>query len=391
VIHFSLRILANGALLPSRRTPPLPDTASVLEQIDRLAASPLKEIAERLRKDLSDAEASTRSGHTAAADFILVYNRVKELLAGLPSSFGQRFFFDAALIQALSETWSSTAVKIPQMVIPRPAAVSATDGMALSEDERTGQRIFFMMIPGRDDLADIDLRTYPFMCHELVHVLLFKVNGVFTKAFESELDEYVRKLRLSSAADRGIARNRSKEAAARIEKLWRPTPNHKNWSHELAIDVIALWTTGPAYLDAYRNAIEVDTVQPYEVVQTHPPHAVRVQAMIHASKELGWPIQALEGKLAGWKKAFRTTNPYASAANQEVILAGVRAALSTCQTLRLPKCTPDRLKETKALIHRGETPSFGMDVIWSAWIKSASPHYDEWEADFIAGLLGLIR
>jgi hypothetical protein len=55
-----------------------------------------------------------------------------------------------------------------------------------------------------------------------------------------------------------------------------------------SMDVIALWTAGPAYLATFQDTLEDEELNPYQVGQSHPPYEVRANALIDASKRLGW-------------------------------------------------------------------------------------------------------
>lgn len=153
--------------------------------------------------DIEETEASARAGYTPAQQLAALVERTEELVATLPATFGSRFLFDAAMIQSLSESWSST-VKLPGMIIPKPARVWAVHGAAISEGRDNGQRLFFMMIPGADDLTDVDLRTYAFMCHELAHVILFKDDSAFRERFQAELETHLRRIRLTQRQTRAL-------------------------------------------------------------------------------------------------------------------------------------------------------------------------------------------
>lgn len=176
-----------------------------------------------------------------------------------------------------------------------------------------------------------------------------------------------------------------------IEAFWQPTPNHENWAHELANDVIAVWTAGPSYIDTYLAAIESERARPYELVQSHPPHFVRVTAMSYAAARMGWSAQRLTDKLNDWQRTSRPTNQYAAAANRDLIQSCTNAALSACEHLLLPKCSSAFLEDLKNLIRRNEVPSFGIEAICASWLKAADQNYSAWEEKTIEQMQQLIR
>ncbi len=365
-------------------------TTAILQRIESLLSSPLTAIAQRLKQDIVETEASVGAGHTPPQHLALLIEMTEGLVASLPASFGPRFFFDAAMIQALSDSWSGV-VRLPQMIIPKPAKVWAVHGTAISDGRTHGQRLFFMMIPGTDNLADVDLRSYAFMCHELAHIILFKDDKPFTERFGAELDKHMRRIRFSSGADKGSARLRAKNTMDKIETFWRPTPNHQNWAHELANDVIAVWTAGPPYIDTYLAAVKSEDTRPYELVQSHPPHFVRATAMSYAAGRLGWSAQGLKDRLDKWQKGFRPTNQYAAAANQDLMLGCTNAALSACDQLLLPKCSSAFLDEVKKLVRRDDVPSPGIEAICASWLKSGDRDYSVWEEKTIERMRQFIQ
>ena len=67
-----------------------------------------------------------------------------------------------------------------------------------------------------------------------------------------------------------------------------PSPNHFDWSHEIAADMIAFWTCGPAYVAALFDVLEYDGLNPYKIGPGHPPYEVRANALLYAGESLGW-------------------------------------------------------------------------------------------------------
>src|SRR5712691_5868169 len=122
--------------------------------------------------------------------------------------------------------------------------------------------------------------AYPFLTHELGHNALFKYDKVFPQSFWPVLEQVTNGLLRQSLADKGAARSRARDTVTLIRQLWSPTANHYNWAHEIAMDVIALWTTGPAYLATFHDILEDEELNPYLVGQSHPPYEIRANALI---------------------------------------------------------------------------------------------------------------
>ena len=64
--------------------------------------------------------------------------------------------------------------------------------------------------------------------------------------FHPHLEEFISKLKIMSISDRGLAKIQSQATIDEIDTKWR----NSKWVEELAIDVIALWACGPAYLSS---------------------------------------------------------------------------------------------------------------------------------------------
>lgn len=55
------------------------------------------------------------------------------------------------------------------------------------------------------------------------------------------------------------------------------TPDHKNWVHEIAADLIALLIFGAAYLACFEDVLEDAALNPYGVAPE--PSAVRMHSL----------------------------------------------------------------------------------------------------------------
>jgi hypothetical protein len=253
--------------------------------------------------------------------------------------------------------------------------------------------------PGQDSPDDIDLLDYPFLFHELGHDLLNRPGCRFAENFVGELTRIVGRWRLRSIADRGASKTKAMNTIDRTESLWTPAPDQRDWAHELAVDVIGLWTGGPAYLDSFRRAIEEYQFNPYKMVAHHPPYGVRAAALDGTAERLGWGTRAggLRGIMEGWRRDGRKLgkdNTYATYADPDIVAACVGCALATCQDFVLPRCDQARLNRVAEMVQKGVIPNFGMDLLLAAWTvaqdqdENARPR---WEGEVIPALLGSIQ
>ena len=59
------------------------------------------------------------------------------------------------------------------------------------------------------------------------------------------------------------------------------------WAHELAFDILSVWTCGAAYLACFTDYLDHERPNPYLIEPTHPPYSVRAEALIKAARHLG--------------------------------------------------------------------------------------------------------
>lgn len=186
----------------------------------------------------------------------------------------------------------------------------------------------------------------------------------------------------------------SERIRQQIQTYWQPTPNHEDWAHEIAMDLTALWTCGPAYLAALIDEMDQDQAQPFLLTQEHPPNAVRVDALILACERLGWKQEAVELRRISdrWlrsRHAGQINNRYVTLTDSDLIAGCVECALATCQHHSLPMCNQETVTQIKNKITRNETPDWGTDLIIAAHLKFEldKANYHLWEQAIIRNLL----
>lgn len=370
------------------------DIAALDQRLLGLRDSPIGGIADKLRQDLAFAQIAADAGLTCTNGVAELARWIQFLLNQLPNTFGDRFDFDSLLIKAIAQSWEAGGAKIPNSIIPKPADMWGHEGTLMpSENRDNAHRLFFVLTPGADEIAHIDLLDYPFLCHELGHTLLFLNGEEFANSFEAGLKRFTNTLRLSSTADRGAALERAKRVIGEIEQFWTPTAHQRNWAHELAVDVIAVWTCGPAYLAAYAAEIDKPDVVPHEIVPTHPPHAVRVAALIEMATQLGWGNRTpdLQRISLTWnsRSVRERNNRYVALTHKHLIQAGITAAMETCRKLALPQCTAGTLASVEKAVKRGEPLPFGLALLWGAWAvwQNDPDSYEDWQGRLVRDLL----
>ena len=339
-----------------------------------------------------EVQASAEAGFTSPENVKHFAIYISFVLESLPIRFGDRFDFDAQLLNALAEECSQGGVRLSNMLIPKPTGSWGHQTIAMpSADGKSTHVIDVIHMPGEDEIDDIDMLDYGFVAHELGHNLLFKQAEPFCEAFTQVLDPLLNGLQRQTLSLQGSSKQIAIGTIDWIRKYWTPSANHFNWAHEIAVDVIALWICGPAYLSALQDVMEHSDLNPYKLGQSHPPYEVRAKSMIEAATQLHWPnyiggFQDLidQWPTTGWAKD--KTNLYAACADVRLIHGSVSAALETCRSLALPLCTPFRIEKVQGKLRRHETLDLGTEIIIAAWLfrtQTDEAGYVAWERDAI--------
>jgi len=390
--------------MPRRDAPKRDLVAEALAAIQPLKQSVLAEIARQLENDLLAASEAHRAGQLRTPELMGIAAYVRTIARSLPSSFGRRFGFDAAQIRAMSADWGDRDL-FSLMIVPRyhddwghaslymPTVVTKT----LAGDQQV-HMIDLILLPGPDQIDQIDLLSYPWLAHELGHNLMFRHDRHLIPAVSEDLDAIVRKLRLAAIPDRGRARAGSERAVQELTQFWRPSDDHHNWSHELGADLIALWVLGPAYLAVFQDLLEESTQNPYQVSPVHPPYAVRVCALLNGAGRLGFEADTRAlAKLAGsWRSsawAAHRTNRFLRLADAGLVEAVVQVTLEFCQRLGLTQCTSERLASLETTLSDLDSQNFGTNLLLTAWIgwRKDRHTYSQWQDRVVDSLASSVR
>ena len=376
---------------------------NLLAEIDRLKASPLGSIFAELHKGLVCTQAAYSAGGCSQLQMESFLNQAHAVAQLMPKNFTDRFDFDAQMIGTLQTSWNGSKQRLSQLIIPVSGDTWAHQGTFLpvkpvNSTQGKVASINVIYIPGDGELGSIDLLHYPFLCHELAHNLYFFDDLFFRQQFDKKLGDFISKLRLRSISDHGAAKKASENMRSEIEAFWRPTPHHQNWAHEIAMDLTALWTCGPAYLAALLDELDGQHLDPYFIGQEHPPYAVRVEALIFACRQLGWMREADElGKhIRQWQQSAhykQVSNRYVALTDTSLTADCVRCALETCRHHNLPKCDQQTIARVRQKLNRNETPDWGTELILAAWLKYEmnNTNYDAWQQSVIRELLDSLK
>lgn len=368
------------------------DLDSLFAALDSLSRSPLSAISAQLRPLVEEAKSSSDSGTCSPSSFRELVKYCCALATRLPQTFGIRFGFDAALIAAITEETGKLAA-FSGMVIPRPDHGWGHETLMMPSEGGSCHVIDLILMPGSDEIRDIDLLSYPWIGHELAHNLLFRHDQTFRETVSACLEKEVRRLKLGGMSDKGSADAKSRRLIDEVVQFWTPTPDHKNWPHEIAADLFALWIFGPAYLASFEDVLEDKTLNPYHLTQSHPPYALRTDALLIGAEVLGWKglTGTLSKHLGDWTRSnwrASKTNRFRALSNSDLTKECVNATLSTCRELAIPRCTPAVLDTASSSV-QDEQFEFGTRLLlqaYSVFRQRGQSGYLSWQSTTVQAL-----
>jgi hypothetical protein len=348
----------------------------------------LNEVGEKLSADLAQAKSWLDSKSMSDDDFSRFCVYVTEFAARLPQTCGPRFLFDTAFIRSLARDFAS---ELPPsgMILPwyeREWGYERLE-MAWEGDASHAHVIHLIHFPGQDRTEDINLLAYPWMAHEWGHYIMFRHDLSFSQDFQSRFGEITNSLRRSAIPYRGFLRAKSQEHIQELVRFWTPTADHRNWAHELALDLLSLWTCGPAYLACFKDYLAHRRPDPYMIEPTHPPYSVRAEALVKAARQLGLEAYTtgLARVVASWDESNWTTkkdNHFIGLNNQQIVDACIEAAFTFCGFLKLAKCSADRVERIRTNRGKSEVRELGLDLLLKAravFVDDGEKTYDQWE------------
>lgn len=353
----------------------------------RFQGTPLSAIGDTLVGLITGVQGSFQAGSASVKGCDAIAHYVDAALECLPQNFGERFTFDAQLIRNLADEYSQGAARLSGIIVPIPSKTWGHQTVSLPASKGQAFPIDLIHVPGDDNVDDIDLLDYPFVCHELGHNILFHDQKHFINAFQGHLDAALTSIQRQSIGIHGSSKAVSDSTTEAVRQYWTPTANQYNWAHEIAVDVIATWLIGPAYLAALQDVMEAKNLDPYQLGQSHPPYQVRGAALIETAERLGWayysgPTVSVLEKWSSPALRAKKSNLHVACSDSRLVSGAISAALETCTALFLPRCTPDRIAALGSGEDHGHPLELGTDTILRAWLvhsKVAETEYEEWE------------
>ena len=151
-----------------------------------------------------------------------------------------------------------------------------------------------------------------------------------------------------------------------IKKYWTPTLDQGNWAHEIAMDIIALWSCGPAYVGAFLDEVERDNLDLFQISTVHPPYCVRILAILCAcpSLKLDAHAGALQALSASLSKHY--PNKLAQLAPEELVAAAVDAGFAVCKALEIR----DILVKAVRDLHRKPHTNLASHFCWKPGVSA---------------------
>jgi hypothetical protein len=363
------------------------DFRSIKAAVDSLSRTPLSAIGDNLRGTF---EPFFKGGVVDALiepSFDLA-SAMQHLLSQLPTSYGQRFDFDAAFVFALAADWNPCRA-LPGMCVPKHQGEWGFSELLLPTIDRLKipiVRVFHF--PGQASIEDIDLLAYPWLAHEVAHCFLFLNSVLFPSEFEPRLNSVLYRLSLKGIADRGLARTVARAGLEEMKQYWTPTLDQRNWAHEIAMDIVALWSCGPAYLGAFLDEVERENVDMFQVSTVHPPYCVRISAILYACSFLKLEEYAVGLQALSVSLSQHYPNKLMQLAPEELITAVVEAGFAVCNSLEI--------RDWRYFDRGGpgsispDAYELGVALLLEAWRirdKVDEESYSKWEREVIAAIV----
>lgn len=317
-----------------------------------------------------------------------------------PKGHNNRFLFDAHMIESLREKLEETSKGLSRMILP-------------SCGEEWSHRIIYLpffvgdKIPrvdlinfrGESQLYDVVFLDYPWLYHELGHIILYEYQELFIASFKRVLNNVSKGLKARSLGDSPINKKRAEDTIEKLRSFWGVDNDPWSWAIEIGSDVIALWTCGPAFLEAFEKELDKQNPNPYLISNQHPPYEIRCIGLMDTGSKLGLSkyIATLKDKVKLWKTSSfgkDRTNEYVSYANKEILDGAISSALKVCANLSIPVCDQNKVKEIEYLVKGKEKFDFGAELIIAAWLiskKVRRDDYDSWERETLEALNKNIR
>ena len=134
----------------------------------RFDQTPLSCIGIKLHEFVREVQNGLRAGQVTQEQAKKMGDYLEGIIDRLPQTFGDRFRFDAGMIAAIAEEWNASGTQLSSMLLPRPSAEWGHQSVPMpTYSDQAAHVIDVILLPGEDNLDDIDLLAYPFLGQEL--------------------------------------------------------------------------------------------------------------------------------------------------------------------------------------------------------------------------------
>lgn len=325
---------------------------------------------------------------------------VSKIYERLPKDFDENFYFNSWMIQSIIKKWSSEIIPYCGRIIPTPYHIWAYEQIPIPVYNKKIKKLilYLVYIPFENNHQIPSLLDYPFLLHELGHYLLTTHDKTFKNNFLPHLNKKIYQLKQMSISDRGDAKKKSQKYIDEFNMKWNfdTKINKSSWGREIAVDIIALWACGPAYLETFHYHHK-NVSNPFDLETEHPPVELRTYVLIQAAIKLSWEnyISSLVDLQKDWTIKIPATirNRYSSLRCDNLIDACIQSTINYCEYLKIPRLKYESLTQLKKIIEYNEELSDGIDLIVRAWLickEKGEKYYDEWESKIVKKIMNEI-
>lgn len=286
-----------------------------------------------------------------------------------------RFLFDAYLIQSVASEWQETGLGVPPSILPRYG--QSWSHMHLPLTAATAHRnpsVDIIGFSGSPVVEEIDLLNYPWLIHELGHTAFSANNAIFIDAASKVCAPAIARRRARAISLQGPARNRARGVVDSMENFWGPHTKRNSWALEIAADLFATWTSGPAYGAAFVDYASHSAVDPFKIDGNHPPYFIRTRALEEGTRRLGWTQTAdlFAELMSRWSNQGPSRSAVVELNDEEMLGTLVYRLLELFETTGLTRCTIRDVDRARLRFQNVDSVDFGIGLLLDAYVAHES-------------------
>ena len=308
-----------------------------------------------------------------------------------------RFLFDYCLIHEVGAGWTDSGLAVPAMIYPAYEQPWSYQRVPLGHPSMTRNAcVDVIRFPGEAFRSEVHLLEYPWLLHELAHSAFKAHTEVFLGATADVCASAVTRRRARSISLHGDAQRKARELSDLMATYWGPHADRNHWALELACDLFATWTTGPAYLAAFLDYVSSPNVELFEIDSRHPPYVVRLQLLEQVGRRLGWQHEAdlITKLLESHSRQREAWATVANLADDDLVLELSSSLLTCLNESHIPRCTPADVHRAERRITDPNLSEFGIGLLLDAYVAHQSMSddaFDQWHTTVVELLSESIR